>query len=164
MHHSRFAFLAGASALAANAAAAGAAPIKLDEPASCPVIHPLDAKQRLVYGNNRFVSQTMAHPEQTVERRQTTAAAGQCPWALVLTCADSRVPADVVFDRGVGDLFVCRTAGNVSDKIVVGSLQYARVHYRTGLLVVLGHEKCGAVEATLQWMQGGPTPPPDILS
>ncbi|MBV8645403.1 MAG: hypothetical protein JO225_15970 [Candidatus Eremiobacteraeota bacterium] len=83
----------------------------------------------------------------------------------MLTCSDSRVPADVVFDRGVGDLFVARTAGNVIDPIVIGSLQYARAHYHTNLLVVLGHEKCGAVEATLAWMQGAtPPPPPFILS
>ncbi len=164
MHHSRSAFLTGACALLAAGPAAAASPVTLDEPASCPALTAQGVMQRLVYGNDRYVSQTMAHPNQTVERRKDTAAAGQCPFAMVLTCADSRVPPDVLFDRGLGDLFVCRTAGNVADAIVTGSFQYAVEHYHPPLLVVLGHEKCGAVEATLQWLGGKPTPPPFIFS
>jgi carbonic anhydrase len=163
MHHSRSAFLTGASALFLAAPAGAAATARLDEHATCPAQTWPEAKQRLVYGNQRFVSQTAAHPNQTVERRQDTVP-GQCPFVLVLTCADSRVPPDVVFDRGLGDLFVCRTAGNVADAIVIGSLQYAVGHYHPPLLVVLGHENCGAVGATLDWLRGAPTPPPSIYS
>ena len=163
MHHSRSAFLTGASALLLAGPPGIASAVTLDEPATCPALTATEVRKRLVYGNDRFVSQTMAHPNQTVERRRDTAVAGQCPFALVLTCADSRVPPDVVFDRGLGDLFVCRTAGNVADAIVIGSLQYAVKHYHPPLLVVLGHEKCGAVEATLQYLNGAtPPPPPEI--
>jgi carbonic anhydrase len=163
MHHSRSTFLTAASALLLAAPAGAASPARLDEHATCPAQTWPEAKQRLVYGNRRFVSQTAAHPNQTVERRVDTVP-GQCPFALVLTCADSRVPPDVVFDRGLGDLFVCRTAGNVADAIVIGSLQYAVLHYHPPLLVVLGHENCGAVGATLDWLNGAPTPPPSIYS
>ena len=136
----------------------------LDEPASCPELSLDEAQRRLVYGNQRYVSQTATHASQTAERRETTAKAGQCPFAMVLTCADSRVAPELVFDRGLGDLFVCRTAGNVEDPIVIGSFQYAFAHYHPPLLLVLGHEKCGAVEATLEWLRGAPTPSPSIYS
>lgn len=164
MHRSRSTFLSAASAALLAAPAAARAAITLDEPATCPAVSVYDAHRRLVYGNQRFVSQSAVHASQTAERRQTTSAAGQCPFAMVLTCADSRVAPEVIFDRGLGDLFVCRTAGNVEDPIVVGSLQYAAAHYRPPLLVVLGHEKCGAVEATLAWLGGKPTPGPSIYS
>jgi carbonic anhydrase len=163
MHHSRSAFLTGASALVIAAPAAAALPPELADAPKCPKLTADGVKQQLVYGNNRFVSATMAHPNQTVERRVETGRFGQCPFAIVLTCADSRVPPDVIFDRGLGDLFVCRTAGNVIDRIVMGSMQYAVEHYHPPVLLVLGHENCGAVEATLGYLrQPSPAPSPYI--
>jgi carbonic anhydrase len=164
MYRSRAAFLIGASAAFLAVPGTARAATKLDEPATCPELSVYEAQRRLVYGNQRYVSQTATHASQTTERREATATAGQCPFAMVLTCADSRVIPELVFDRGLGDLFVCRTAGNVEDPIVIGSLQYAFVHYHPPLLVVLGHEKCGAVEATLEWLRGAPTPSPSIYS
>ncbi len=89
----------------------------------------------------------LTHPNQTPERR-TAVAQHQSPFAVVLTCSDSRVPPEVVFDRGVGDLFVIRVAGNLLDDFVIGSIQYAVTKY-TKLIVVLGHQRCGAIEAAV---------------
>jgi len=107
-------------------------------------------------GNQRFVSGNVKHPHQQIEYRESLAA-GQHPSAVVLTCSDSRVSPELIFDQGLGDLFVIRTAGNVVDAIGVGSIEYAVEHLHTGLVVVMGHEKCGAVTATLEGgdAQGG---------
>lgn len=106
------------------------------------------ALQELLEGNQRYVSARLAHPRQTVECRQSLAA-HQAPFAIILGCADSRVPPEVIFDQGLGDLFVVRVAGNVLDEAVLASLEYAADHLETPLLVVLGHSGCGAVHATL---------------
>jgi carbonic anhydrase len=163
MHHSRSAFLTGASALVLAAPAAAVFPPDLADAPKCKLVPADTAKALLDRGNRRFVERPMTHPNQTVQRRIDTGKDGQCPFAIVLTCADSRVPPDIVFDRGLGDLFVCRTAGNVIDPIVMGSMQYAAEHYHPPILLVLGHENCGAVEASLGYLrQPSPAPSPYI--
>ncbi len=97
-------------------------------------------------GNARFAAMKMEHPEQNASRREETAANGQKPFAIVLGCADSRVPVEMVFDRGIGDIFTVRVAGNVAaDNSVIGTLEYAAGHLHVPLVVVLGHTQCGAV-------------------
>jgi carbonic anhydrase len=106
------------------------------------------AWQQLKDGNERFAAgrTTAAHVD-AARRQQLTAA--QHPFAIVLACADSRVPPEIVFNQGLGDIFVVRVAGNVSEPFVIGSIDYAVKHLHVPLIVVLGHEKCGAVAAAL---------------
>lgn len=111
--------------------------------------------QRLVDGNLRFVGGMVTHPNQSMARIEETAM-GQKPFAIVVTCSDSRVPPEVLFDQGLGDLFVIRTAGEVVTEVELGSIEYAIEHLKATYLVVLGHERCGAVDATLK---GGDLPP-----
>lgn len=96
----------------------------------------------------------LEHPHLSAARR-TEVAYGQHPFAMILSCADSRVPPEQVFDRGLGDLFVARVAGNVVSDEVLGTLEYGALHLQVPLIVVLGHERCGAVEAAVQ---GGELP------
>ena len=105
-----------------------------------------DPLQKLMDGNQRYVANAATHPQQTPERR-TQIAKGQAPFAIVLACADSRVSPEVIFDQGLGDLFVIRNAGNVLDDHVIGSIEYAVEHLHTTLIVVLGHSQCGACTA-----------------
>lgn len=98
-------------------------------------------------GNARWVAGTPEHPNTASERRSALATAGQKPFAAVLTCADSRLPVERVFDRGVGDIFVVRVAGNIAGPSESGTLSYAVGHLRTPLVVVMGHTACGAVAA-----------------
>src|SRR4249920_2195728 len=108
-----------------------------------------EALARLVAGNERFVRGEARFP--TVQKEILAALAkAQRPYATILGCSDSRVPPELVFDAGFGELFIVRLAGNVVSPEVVGTLQYAGIHLRTPLFVVLGHEECGAVEAALQ--------------
>jgi len=107
------------------------------------------AMERLMAGNKRYVASKQTHPHQTRERC-VELSAGQYPFAVILGCADSRVPPEVIFDQGLGDLFVIRVAGNVLDDCVLGSIEYAVAHLHTPLIVVLGHSKCGAVGATVE--------------
>lgn len=115
---------------------------------------PAEALKRLLAGNRRFTTATMAHPAQTVERR-TDQAAGQTPFAIIVSCSDSRVPPEILFDQGIGDLFVIRSAGEVVTDVGLGSIEYAAEHLSVPLIMVLGHERCGAVKATLD---GGEAP------
>lgn len=108
---------------------------------------------RLVAGNERYVSGFSAHPNNDLMRR-TKVAAGQAPFATILTCADSRVPPELIFDQGLGDLFVCRVAGNVVDDALLASLEYSVIHLGSTLIMVLGHERCGAVKATIDALAG----------
>jgi carbonic anhydrase len=110
--------------------------------------------QELMNGNKRYVAAQFAHPNQTVERR-VEVAKKQHPFAIVLGCSDSRVPPEIIFDQGLGDLFVIRVAGNVVDDVVIGSIEYAAEHFNAPLIMVLGHKRCGAVEATIN---GGEAP------
>ena len=115
------------------------------------------ALQQLMSGNQRYVTAQVTqllHPHQTPQRRAEVAQ-GQHPFAIILSCADSRVPPEIVFDQGLGDLFVVRVAGNIVDDVVTGSIEYAAEHLHVPLLVVMGHSKCGAVAATVA---GGEVP------
>jgi carbonic anhydrase len=108
---------------------------------------------RLIEGNNRFVAGTPSRPHQDLDRRQSLVA-GQQPFAAILSCADSRVSPELAFDQGLGDLFVIRTAGQVVDRAVLGTIQYAVAELKVPLLLVLGHTSCGAVKATLAAHKG----------
>jgi len=107
-----------------------------------------DALQLLRDGNRRFVANVRSHDSAT-EARRAEVAAGQEPFAIILGCADSRVPAEIVFDQGLGDLFVIRVAGNIVAPSQVGSVEFAAERYGTRLVVVLGHSQCGAILATI---------------
>lgn len=109
---------------------------------------PDSALQLLLLGNKNFAAGRAIRPDQTVARRLELAG-GQRPFAIVLTCADSRVSPEIYFDQGLGDLFVLRNAGNVLDDHVIGSIEYAVEHLGATLIVVVGHSKCGAVAATV---------------
>ncbi len=100
-------------------------------------------------GNARFVSGNLQHPNLDADRRKTTATEGQQPLATILACSDSREPVEMIFDRGVGDLFVVRVAGNVAGPSELASIEYGVGHLGTPLLVVMGHSKCGAVTAVV---------------
>lgn len=106
------------------------------------------ALQTLMDGNKRFEANQAQKPHQSPERR-TELTKGQAPFAIVLTCSDSRVSPEVLFDQGLGDLFVIRNAGNVLDDHTLGSLEYAVEHLHVHLVVVLGHAQCGAVSAAV---------------
>jgi carbonic anhydrase len=113
-----------------------------------------EALTKLISGNQRYVEQHQRYPNQSRAHRKELAG-GQRPFAVVLGCADSRVSPELVFDQGLGDLFVIRVAGNVADDTVLGSIEYAVEHLGTKLIMVLGHEKCGAVSAAVE---GGTAP------
>ncbi|MBI5250891.1 MAG: carbonic anhydrase [Desulfomonile tiedjei] len=108
-----------------------------------------EALRLLKEGNSRFIASSQQHPNEDVARRNSTATKGQQPFATILSCSDSRVPVEVLFDRGVGDIFVIRVAGNVANGDETGSIEYAVDHLGTPVLVVLGHTKCGAVTAVV---------------
>src|SRR5215468_2741294 len=141
-----------------------------------PIISPAEAMSRLKEGNGRFTAGNPQHPHESVDERKYMAAnsyenAGtislgltseqatkrrseltksQHPFAIILSCSDSRVPPEIVFDQGLGDLFIVRVAGNVATDTEIGSLEYGAEHLHIPLLVVLGHESCGAVTAAVQ--------------
>lgn len=108
-----------------------------------------DPLEILIEGNKRFVSEKMMHPHQDFQRRKEVSS-GQKPFAVIVGCSDSRVPPEVIFDQGIGDLFIIRVAGNIVDDVALGSIEYAVEHLGTELVVVLGHSKCGAVTATVK--------------
>jgi carbonic anhydrase len=108
-----------------------------------------EALRRLQEGNRRFVADEWTRDQLPGAARRHELAAGQAPFAIVLGCSDSRVPAEIVFDQGLGDLFVIRVAGNIVAASQVGSVEFAAARFGTRLVVVLGHTQCGAVLATL---------------
>jgi carbonic anhydrase len=133
-----------------------------------PVVPPAEATSRLKEGNGRYTSGNQQHPHESSEERTYMATASyenlgmtaaeaatrraelktsQHPFAIVLSCSDSRVPPEIVFDQGLGDLFVIRVAGNVIDDQSLGSIEYAVDHLAVRLIVVLGHQRCGAIKA-----------------
>ncbi len=118
-------------------------------PANPNLVSPNEAIRRLLDGNQRFIHQKRKYPDQSIERLQLVAK-GQYPFASILGCADSRVPAEIVFDQGLGDLFVVRVAGNVVSDMVIGSLEYSTAVLGSQLIVVLGHRKCGAVAEAIR--------------
>jgi carbonic anhydrase len=114
------------------------------------MISALDALERLRNGNRRFASGTSSLKDTLDIARRAELVDGQQPFAVILACSDSRVPVELVFDQGLGDLFVIRVAGNVVAPSQIGSVEYAAAQLGTKLVVVLGHSNCGAVDATLQ--------------
>lgn len=107
-----------------------------------------DAKNLLIEGNKRFVSGNVLGEDITKDNLKKLSG-GQKPFAVIVSCSDSRVDPETVFDQGLGDIFVVRDAGNVVDKITLGSIEYGAEHLNAPLIVVLGHESCGAVKATV---------------
>lgn len=112
----------------------------------------LDALARLRAGNARFATGRRSRSRNLAQSRASVAK-GQAPFAIILGCSDSRVPAEIVFDQGLGDLFVIRVAGNIVAPSQVGSVEFAAAKFNTRLVVVLGHSECGAVLATLEELQ-----------
>ncbi|MFZ5641908.1 MAG: carbonic anhydrase [Bacillota bacterium] len=115
----------------------------------------VEAKQLLIDGNNRFVAGNLATKDLSETKREDLKKNGQKPFAVIVSCSDSRVPPELLFDQGIGDLFIIRVAGNVVDPVAMGSIEYAVEHLGSPLIVVMGHEKCGAVKATVD---GGEAP------
>jgi len=107
-----------------------------------------DALNRLMDGNARYISGELEHPNTSIARRDSLAS-GQAPFAVIVTCADSRVVPELMFDQGLGDLFVIRVAGNIVDDAVIGSIEYAVAHLGVNLVMMLGHQSCGAVGAAV---------------
>ena len=112
-----------------------------------------EALERLREGNGRFVSGVRSSNILTSQTRRNELASGQEPFAIILGCSDSRVPAEIVFDQGLGDLFVIRVAGNIVASSQIGSVEFAAARFGTRLVVVLGHSQCGAILATLEELQ-----------
>lgn len=114
-----------------------------------PEISPDDALQKLIDGNKRYVENQMTGSKLCDVTTRTSLAKSQKPYAIILTCSDSRVPPEIVFDKGLGEIFVVRVAGNIPDPVVIGSIEYAAEHLGSPLVMVLGHERCGAVAASV---------------
>lgn len=111
-----------------------------------PVTTESSTLEKLLQGNNRFAAAHPLHPDES-RQRMGEIAKGQHPFAVVISCSDSRVPPELIFDQGLGDLFVIRTAGNLVGGLEIGSVEYAVEHLQVPLIVVLGHEQCGAIKA-----------------
>ena len=107
-----------------------------------------EALNKLKQGNERFVQLHQKHPDETKKRRKDMLQ-GQHPFVVILSCSDSRVPPELIFDQGLGDIFEIRNAGNVLNKHVIGSIEYAVMHCGVKLIVIMGHQDCGAIGATL---------------
>ena len=118
---------------------------------------PAQAWAKLARGNERFVAGEYSHPHQDAARRDSLTG-GQTPFAVFFGCADSRVAAEIIFDRGLGDLFVVRTAGHVIDPGVLGSIEFGVAVLDIPLVVILGHDSCGAVSATVNAVRDGVLP------
>lgn len=131
---------------------AGSAPVEPPRPTT-----PAQAWAELAAGNERFVADTPLHPNQNAERRHRLTS-GQAPLASFFGCADSRVAAEVIFDQGLGDLFVVRTAGHVVGPTELGSLEFGAVDLAIPLIVVLGHDSCGAIKASVEAVRSGRMP------
>ncbi len=117
------------------------------------MVSALDALENLLEGNGRFVSQVGSRDVFRIQARPKELAADQEPFAVILGCSDSRVPVEIVFDQGLGDLFVIRVAGNIVAPSQIGSVEFAAQRFGTRLVVVLGHSRCGAILATLEELQ-----------
>jgi carbonic anhydrase len=121
------------------------------------------AYARLLEGNKRWVSGKLQHPDQDPARR-TAVASEQKPYGVIVSCIDSRVPPELVFDTGIGDLFVIRTGGQVVQPVVVGSVEYGPLTAGSPLIVVLGHQNCGAVKAAYKALKDGEALPGNLQS
>ncbi|WP_438021803.1 carbonic anhydrase [Sorangium sp. So ce233] len=121
-----------------------------NNPPAVPVMSAEQALQRLAEGNRRFVDNIRSEEIVLGKRARAALADGQRPFAIVLCCSDSRAPAELIFDQGLGELFVIRVAGNVVAPSLVGSVEFAAAAFGTRLAVVMGHSRCGAIEATVR--------------
>jgi len=148
--------VAGASTLGDWAGVAGAGVLTAPAPNDTPA-DPDAALARLMRGNRRFVRGRAKHPVDSDERRRASVGT-QTPFAAVLACADSRVPPEIIFDQGLGDLFVVRVAGNIPGPDEIASLAYAAEHVGVDLILVVGHEGCGAVKTTIEVVDGNIDP------
>ena len=157
---SHFLQVIGYSALGLSAFGSGQA---FAAPASTQQKTGAEALDLLMQGNQRYAKDVAVNCNKNFDRRAEVAG-GQHPFALILGCADSRVPPEVIFDQRLGDLFTVRIAGNIADANAIGSLEYAVLHFGSPLLVVLGHEKCGAVSATLEAVETHASAPGHIGS
>jgi carbonic anhydrase len=137
----RFAVTLGCMALATGLAFANSG--------SGPSVSPDEALQKLMDGNKHYVENKLTNAALSDSATRTSLARSQKPYAIILSCSDSRVPPEIVFDKGLGEIFVVRVAGNIPDPVVLGSIEYAAEHLGSPLLMVLGHERCGAVTATV---------------
>jgi len=117
------------------------------------MMNALEALERLREGNRRFASGDPGHDTRSDRARRGVLTSRQEPFAAILGCSDSRVPVEIVFDQGLGDLFVIRVAGNVVAPSQIGSVEFAAERFGTRLVLVLGHSKCGAIQATLEQLQ-----------
>jgi carbonic anhydrase len=157
---SRRSFLLAASALLASGAALAKEDKKPPKPEN--VLSPDAALKRLLKGNERYVEGESRRHE--FKREREALVAGQNPYAAILSCADSRIAPEYAFDSGRGDLFVCRVAGNFASDEVVASLEYAVAVLATPLILVLGHDRCGAVDAAIKSLKDGTTLPGHLPS
>lgn len=149
---------APAPASHAPAAADPHAPAPAAKAEAAPAPSPDEALKMLIEGNERYTSSLLEHPRGDALRRCDTFTNGQHPFAAILSCADSRAPVEMLFDQGIGDLFVVRVAGNVADTDEIGTIEYGAGHLHTPLILVMGHTKCGAVTA----VAGGAKVSPNI--
>lgn len=117
------------------------------------MISALEALERLQMGNRRFIEGRQTYPKITPRDKLDASSRTQAPSAIIIGCSDSRVPLEIIFDQGIGDLFVIRVAGNIVAPSQIGSVEFAAEQFGTQLVVVLGHTNCGAVTATLQQLQ-----------
>lgn len=139
--------IGGVSLFTASTAGSVAAPLPARANTN-KALSPDQALQKLLDGNRRFAGSMLKNPHHSMHWR-TAVAEEQHPFAVILSCSDSRVPPEIIFDEGLGDLFVIRTAGHVAGDSALGSIEYAVGHLGVGLVLVLGHENCGAVKATV---------------
>lgn len=139
----------GTSRLLWRVQPAQAAELQADAQRNQELVSPDAALKKLLDGNKRFVQHKPEYPDQSQARLQEVATA-QHPFATILSCADSRVPAEIIFDQGIGDLFDIRIAGNIVTPETLGSIEYSAVLLETPLIMVLGHERCGAVTAAVK--------------
>src|SRR5919106_5882022 len=156
---SRRDFLKASGLTAISVTLAACAPTQVSMEA--PVTNADEALQKLLEANERYVANKSTDLNESQSRR-VELAQGQNPFATIFSCVDSRVPPELVFDRGLGDLFVIRTAGHVLDQAVLGSLEFGVAELKIPLLMVLGHEKCGAVKATLEAVENNATAEAEI--
>lgn len=137
--------LAGACGIVAFAAG-----IAFSNPSSGAHVSPDEAIQKLLDGNKHYVENKLTNAAMSDSATRASLANSQKPYAIILSCSDSRVPPEIIFDKGLGELFVVRVAGNIPDPIVLGSIEYAAEHLGSTLIMVLGHERCGAVTASVE--------------
>ncbi|MEV0326070.1 carbonic anhydrase [Micromonospora echinospora] len=159
-------FVSRRSLLATGGATAVALGLAASQPATAaphqpPVVTPAEAWRRLRHGNHRFTTGHSRHPNQSLADLRRLAS-GQHPFAITLGCADSRVAPEVLFDQGLGDLFDNRVAGNIVDDLLLGSIEFAVEEFHSPLIVVLGHERCGAITATINAIRTGGSAPGHI--